>query len=606
MIRHLVCLCFFLSFSLADAQDIEDSQTAQMAAQSTNWDSSQLTEDRFPKVMVPAQAFGDAAGPKKRFPSTTKGGEGHPVLHAPEQINVSGPKTTAYGNDVHVRKVNYDSCEKNQVMASDSEGNLYVAWEDNYFVTYSYIQIYRSADGGENWESYAYVKDPNVDLREPSIAIGEGYGDVLLLAYIRDDGVSIPVPEVASKDIDGGNWTFASVPVWSNWDGYAKPVINTDSIHYDVWFAFLTCEGIVDAGTSNINVCTWRCTDQGVTWKDEWVLFGNSDSDAWLDPDASYGTAQKDLFLVCFNDDDDSLYFAQSTNFAVSWESAKSLYTLSPEPAYPVDPEIAAAVSNNNIMIACTKSYQSNDNIGYTYSTDLGNSWSALFNMQGHTPEYECGVSLHANKAGNSWHMAWTAMNYICYSKRPQNLSMPWSPSTTVNDLKSASYVHPKKAVASVSGTDAPCICWADFRDGGLDYDTYADYPDNEGLAGDAFMIDCSEGGIVLLTLDAGADNAYRHSLIFGSVSNVSPGTPLPGGAVLPLNWDDFTDVVLELTNTNMFYNFYGQHNAEGKRAAFLSVDPFPDGPSMIVNFAFAMMHPWDYASNPISIAIVP
>jgi len=202
--------------------------------------------------------------------------------------------------------------------------------------------------------------------------------------------------------------------------------------------------------------------------------------------------------------------------------------------------------------------------------------------------------------------MVWNVLNNICYSNRPQDLSKNWSPHMPINDLNKASATFPKKAVASVWDTDAPCVCWADFRDGNGDYDTYADFPENKGLASDSFKIICSTGGSVNMTLDAGVSNMHRYSLIFGSASGVAPGTYLPGGALLPLNWDVFTNMVINLTNTPIFHNFYGKHDSKGKRTAKFNIPPYAGAPSININFAFAMMGPWNYASNPITIKIMP
>jgi len=606
MARYSLYICFMFCFSIAGAQDIEDSLAIQMAAQSTIFTPNLGTDYRPAESIMPAQTTGDAASPMKCFPSTTKGYDGDPALNGPNQSNVTGPKTLAFGGDIQVRSNNLSTREYNQVMTSDSKGNLYVAWEDAYFAPYTYIQIYKSADGGKTWTSYGYVKDTNVNLKDPSIAIGEGNANTFLLTYIRDDGVNIPVPEVATKDLNKTDWTFASVPVWTGWKGYAKPVINTDSNKFNSWFAYLTCEGIVNSAGTNVNVCTWRSTSKAGSWKDAFILFGNNDSYSWLDPDQSYGTAHYDLFLVCFNDDDNTLYFAHSVNSGAFWEPFKALHTLPAKPNYPVDPEIAAAVNGESIMIACTTSYQSNDNIGYCYSKDLGATWTTFYTMPGYTTENECAVSLNANEAGNSWHLTWNASNYICYTNRSQDLIWGWAPFKTVNDLKFASLVHPKNTVASVWNTDAPCVCWADFRDGGWDSDTYADFPENKGLATDKFQIDCSKGGTATMTLNAGVNNMNRNSLIFGSVTGVSPGSPFPGGTVLPLNWDVFTNMVINLTNTPTFHNFYGKHDSEGKRDAKLNISPFTAPSSVMIYFAYVMMDPWNYASNPIGIMIMP
>ena len=606
MARYVLVLFILLCSTQAQAQVVEDDRSIEIAAGSTCHMTLRSPDERPADSTIPVQATGEASGPMMRFPVTTKGYDGDPALDGLNHGNMAGYGAMGFGSDVHVRNVNQDSGEIKQTMASDSQGNLYVAWEDDYFGSYTYIQIYRSQDGGKSWSSYAYVKNTGVDLTDPSIAIGEGSADTLLVAYIKDDGVSIPVPEVALKDLGGNGWTFASIPVWYNWNGYAKPVINTDSVKCFHWYAYLTCEGIVSSSASNINVCSWRSTDRGVTWKDGQVVFGSSDSYPWRDPDQSYGTSQKDLFLVCFNDHNDSIYFAHSDNSGLTWDVTKIIHTLPVQPSYPVDPEIAAAVNNDNIMVAATVSYKSNDTIGYIYSSDMGSSWSPMYSMKGNPTEPECGVSLSANEAGNSWHMAWNSSYFVQYASRPQSLSTGWANLATINDLHCASLVNHKKGVASVWSTDAPCVCWSSYRDNSPDYDTYADFPNNKGLASNIFKVGCSEGATVKMTLDAGVDGKNRQSLVLGSVSGTFPGTAINGKAFLPLNWDVFTNLAIGLVNTPVFYNFYGIHDSTGKREAELSVAPFTGGPTVMLNFAFVTMFPCDYASNPISIMVKP
>lgn len=160
--------------------------------------------------------------PVALHPSATFGGAGDRRGDSRNSIP-SGGQDATFGTDIHVRYSNLTTMEWNQTMASDSNGNLYVAWQDDYS-TYDYIQIYWSRDGGQTWVAYGYVQNASAHLKEPSIAVGEGLSDTLLLAYIVDDGASIPYPEVATTPLGQFAFTIQSVPFWGWWDGYAKPV----------------------------------------------------------------------------------------------------------------------------------------------------------------------------------------------------------------------------------------------------------------------------------------------------------------------------------------------------------------------------------------------
>lgn len=558
---------------------------------------------------------GESAGGVTLFPSTSVGGAGDLKMQSgggSQQNPLSGPQNaTGFGNDIHVRSaLNSDTGEWNQSMVSDSDGNFYVAWQDGLFSN-DYIQVYWSQDGGETWKGYGYVMNGGVDLKEPSLAVGQGSaGDTLLLTYIVDDGVNIPVPEVATAPLGTPNFTFHSVPVWTHWEGYAKPVIITDSFQFSGWFAYLTCEGIYDSAIDNINVCSWRSTDGGATWKDELIPFGEFDTYAWLDPDIAYGTTENRVFIVTYNDTDDTIYTTYSDDYAVSYTTEVSVYTFDtlPEPTQPVDPEIAAAVGMDNVMLCCTRTNAGFDVPGQGYSTDAGQTWSKLWPLYSHPTFDMFSVSLTANEGGNSWHLAYTGDHNVFYAHRPQDLSNLWFTSTTpVDDAKWASHDFPKKGIASNWSTDVAGIAWADYRDGYPDYDTYFDHAGEHSLYTDVYSVSESLGGKVNFQLDAGAANGKRDYILLGGITGSSPGIPLPGGSeVLPIHWDIFTNLVLSLLNTPTCKNFMAKLDASGQSSAVFDMLPVTGVAGVQMVFAFALNKPWNFASNPVQIYIVP
>jgi hypothetical protein len=122
------------------------------------------------------------------------------------------------------------------------------------------------------------------------------------------------------------------------------------------------------------------------------------------------------------------------------------------------------------------------------------------------------------------------------------------------------------------------------------------------------YSIPSATGAVVDYSLNAGAAHGNRTYLILGSLSGTYPGTTLPGGAHLPLNWDTFTNLVLDALGTSIFPNFYGNLDASGEAEAFMNVlgpvDPALVGLKMY--FAYALNNPWDFASNPVAIEILP
>lgn len=131
---------------------------------------------------------------------------------------------------------------------------------------------------------------------------------------------------------------------------------------------------------------------------------------------------------------------------------------------------------------------------------------------------------------------------------------------------------------------------------------------DNPSLWADGYAITVSARTEIDLSVDAGIANADRNYLLLGTLSGTSPGFALPGGAMLPLNWDAFTDLLLAFLNTPVCANFYGQLDGTGQAAATL--DTFgPIDPTVIgetAHFAFTLNKPFDFTSNAIPVEFVP
>jgi hypothetical protein len=113
-------------------------------------------------------------------------------------------------------------------------------------------------------------------------------------------------------------------------------------------------------------------------------------------------------------------------------------------------------------------------------------------------------------------------------------------------------------------------------------------------------------GGSVGFSLSAGAGYAGRGYAVLGSVTGVSPGTPLPGGlAVIPLNNDWFMQFVLQWLNTAFFVNFLGNLDALGNGGAQLNLPPLPAGTAgLVMHYAFCTYNPFDFTSNPVGVVV--
>jgi hypothetical protein len=130
------------------------------------------------------------------------------------------------------------------------------------------------------------------------------------------------------------------------------------------------------------------------------------------------------------------------------------------------------------------------------------------------------------------------------------------------------------------------------------------------GLATDTAVLSESVGGTVTFNLCAGKANGGRTYFLCSGMSGTTPGSKLPGGlATLPINWDPLSSVLFTLINTPFFEDFMGKLSMkDGSAQAYLNTfGPMPPGSAgLTLYFAYALNDPWDYASNPVILEIVP
>lgn len=423
-----------------------------------------------------APTTGEGSGGTVIHPSTTVTGMGSLLEQqgGPQEEATFNPLPAGFGDDVRVSGEHYNM-QTYQTMASGSDGTLYVAWQDTALAK-DYIQVYSSEDLGKTWDAFGYVSNAGADLKEPCLAMGDGTIDRLLLAYIVDDGTSDPYPEVASAPVTGG-FTVSSVPIWTDGEAYTKPVICTDSVYYNGWYAYLTCEWVYEEAISNINVCTWRSTDSGGTWTNDRIEFGQPDTEAWIDPDICFGTTEKNVYVSCYNDTTNKLYLKISEDDGATYPTQVEIYTIGTEPVHDVDPEIAAAINTDTVMMCCTRSSGGADCVAQGYSADAGATWTTMWVMNGTTSADEWAPALIAQEGGDSWHCAYSRGHHVLHTYRPQDLSAYWaSDHDMVDDLNLVSSSYTKKGIACHWDYDVCGIAWSDYRDGTPDYDTYYDF----------------------------------------------------------------------------------------------------------------------------------
>ena len=125
-------------------------------------------------------------------------------------------------------------------------------------------------------------------------------------------------------------------------------------------------------------------------------------------------------------------------------------------------------------------------------------------------------------------------------------------------------------------------------------------------LSADGFEISEVPGGEIEFDLYAGSENGGRTYVMLGSVTGTAPGNALPGNLViLPLNGDGFTNFIIKYINSPSFVTFMGTLDQSGNGwAKFDTKGPIPGLAGVTFSFAYAIMKPWDFVSNPINIEV--
>ena len=147
-----------------------------------------------------------------------------------------------------------------------------------------------------------------------------------------------------------------------------------------------------------------------------------------------------------------------------------------------------------------------------------------------------------------------------------------------------------------------------DIVEAGLDDFSVERINMNPSIWASTYSFSGSAGADFDLLLDAGTAYAGREYAVVGGMSGGYPGYTLPGGNVLPVNFDAVTTIIINNMNSAMLQNFRANLDGEGEGTAtvnsFGPINPLYIGETL--TFAFTLTVSYDFVSNPVAIEIVP
>jgi len=121
-------------------------------------------------------------------------------------------------------------------------------------------------------------------------------------------------------------------------------------------------------------------------------------------------------------------------------------------------------------------------------------------------------------------------------------------------------------------------------------------------LAADAWQLPLNTAAAINFLVAPGASYAGKNYTLVGSATGDYPGTTLPGGVVLPMNRDWFTNIVIANLNTNLFQSFRGVLDASGQALATMDTAtavPLPPGlMGTKLWFSAVIGQPYELATN--------
>ena len=126
-------------------------------------------------------------------------------------------------------------------------------------------------------------------------------------------------------------------------------------------------------------------------------------------------------------------------------------------------------------------------------------------------------------------------------------------------------------------------------------------------LFADVSTISVAATGTQTLSLDAGVGNAGRKYVVLGTFTGTVPGITLGSGVHIPLNQSAYLNFTATRPNTPLLSNSVGTLNGFGKATATFNLPHVPAAVAgLVLNHAFVLVQPINFASNAVEVTLVP
>lgn len=379
------------------------------------------------------------------------------------------PDGERWAGDIVVTTFAYAQVEPSMERAPD--GTLFLAVEEHGDYD-GWVRIWRSVDDGKHWTWTVAFRDFG-DSRNPALTVAQNSAgeDYVYVAYHAPGRNAIGVYRSPTSSGEGSFHTVATGLIATD----VYPRICTDNSIWQTYYVYVTW---TDNYIDYYPALFARSLDYGATWSAAMNLTGGSQNSGWVtQPDIAFGTAG--LFVAfekpAWNGSDwhNEIWVTRSTNFGSSWNTPVQVSS-GVLPAY--EPSVAATVGETVILAAYTRTYSTDTDIHYAYSTDGGTNWTMNRSLPW-TYDNEKAVDVAASTdPGGRFHAAYWRAYDVEYTSATVAAPDAWSPAVRVNEANWASSAYPQPTVC-VDERKLPefeaAIAWTDYR--GPYYQAYFD-----------------------------------------------------------------------------------------------------------------------------------
>jgi len=337
-------------------------------------------------------------------------------------------------------------------MTCRSDGTFYVIAVD--MVNSTYLDLYTSADGGATWNYEYSLSDANNAMYMPSIAIGEGVSNRLLIAYESDRNTADAKVVVYWSDLDTDDSGSVTLDTFAN-NVVGHPKICVDSPEYSVWYAYLTYVR-APSGVFDHDLMYSRTLDYGVSWTTP-TMFSNS-VHYGNDHDLDFGAAGVFAAMTMIATPT-HIRVQRSTDFGNTW----SIYDLGTTPVDVFEPSVAVSNTGDTAVVAFAADYGGGDSdIEAWVTDDGGDSWS--YAILPYDAQPEASSNLAYDPVTDTFHATFNRANGVVITQAEPTALAAWSPLLRVNEQQSATIFVENAIAADPTGTHGVGIAWMDLR----------------------------------------------------------------------------------------------------------------------------------------------